>query len=1335
MRISVFEKIDKTGTPIKRENGDLLTYTIDNTLNIIKNHPQKKWILEARESGKKNPDKKYVDTVWQYYTSKAKREETGKSGGFTKVNRNYYDHVKSTKIQCVTWTSTYKGRRSKANLESLSGYIYIDIDDFSDKPFDDVWNILTDKGLSFVKAVWRSFGGNGIGCLIRVEDLTVDNYRATWNSLYKLFNERFGIKLDAQTKDITRINVLSYDPDIFIKDNVEVVPYIAVEPKKKKEIKVVDYELSESTQNQILFDLFQIFYNKDEVWNRQEDRLSYGFYQKFFSFTNRYGVKKESSFAYLLKMQEKYDYLFKYREPSEIEYVCEKQYTAYADQHGKIEVEIKDDLPLEDQYAIVGFYQEFKGDIELKLESIFNNLSRKRYEIDKLIFIISIIAKESGIFKKDVVNYLNKILDDNSNIEFVVKSVYNNPKYKFGIVKEFTPEAIAEKRRLYIEKEESKGNRVLDMVEFDVDVNKSLQKCLSEAFANNGKLTDQNAAKFSKTFFLHTLMYGIDIDLAVEHFVDKLHYRKRVRYAKFYSEDVYSFYHYRFGLKAVNEETIESLSDRFDIERKIFLPNDKKLSHLQLQFEDNTIIWANTNMGKTTYICNDLDEKRLILVPVIGALENIEERFASSVFYGDKKNVKDGDDLIVCTYSSFHALVKKMSTWETPISEYSLYIDEMHNFAVSSEKSFRNRELNYILDNMHMFKKRVMLTGTLFPILHPKLMDFKVWRITWVKTPEKKYNIVHYEDIYGAISKRMIKGKKNIIYLQNKQEEGEMGKLIDFLRMKGWDNIQCINADEKYSAHFKKLVTKEYIDDHVEVLICTSIMVEALNILNEDIGTLHFMSYENPILLEQMANRTRKVLPERIYLYKKLKKDTSFEDDGDINVIQVQKDLIRESEYLLNYFSRPINFISEPYGKVIAERIKKDQLFEKNSLVRIKENEYTVDYLSISNLALKAECSYSYQEPDYMDKVLNEYNWKLVEVEYESTTMLDQDKVALNKLKEEKNEELYEDLQEILDEIQQEGEEEVKDKIDDNKIKALENMDRPRYQIMLRQKIAFLCNFMEFDDAYNLTHDWTFEHEMSSRTWSKIIRQINFKLGKIKGVFDEKIEEVNEFEVKLIDYYHNRKTKDDKEGEYLFTKKQLIALVNRYKHLHPLLSKKEDYFTEDNILKYIKKYFELIPKLDGNNKIKYAFGGLNYNLDLTIQTTRIYDFAEEALKEETEFTSDQLHKIISGFRKDLPFYRKIKLTPKNVMLLLSDCITLEPVAMRTIYGKRTRTYAVKSLFGKYIQDVTLIPQRTIKTTDKHKDDLTKEEALLLKESTKDDGYFVKTEEEGTPLPF
>jgi hypothetical protein len=1337
MRVSVFQKIDKTGSPLKNQEGQFVSYTIDNTLNIIKNHPKKELIERARQEGKGNPDKKYVDTVWEYYTSQKKREETGKSGEFKKVKRNFYDHIKSTQIQCVTWTSTYNGRRSKANLDTLSGYIYIDIDDFSDTPIERVWKILTDDGLSFVKAVWRSFGGNGIGCLVKADNLTVDNYKSTWNALNKLFKDRFSFKLDAQTKDITRINVLSYDPDIFIREDSDVIPFIAVEPKKKRELKVVDYDLSESTQNQILFDIFQIFYHKDENWNRQEDRLVYGFYQKYFSFTNRYGVKSDAALAYLVQMKDKYDYLFKYREFEEIEYICNKQYNAYSDQHGRVEVEIVDDLPLEDQYVITAFYQEYKGDVELKLQSIFTNLSYKRYDIDKLMFIFSIITKENGIFKKDVIPFLEGELDKELNIEFVVNSVYNNPKYKFGIVKEFTTEAIAEKRRLFILKEENKGNRIIDNSETKKpDVKKILQKSLTDCFTTFGKMNDGNATKFSKRFFMNTLSYAIDKDVAFQYFYDKLQYGKRARYGSFYSEDIYSYFGFRFGLRAVNEETHKTLAERFDISKTYTLPNDKKLSHLNLQFEDNTIIWANTNMGKTTYICNDLNEKRLILVPVIGALENIEERFASSVFYGDKKNVQDGDDLIVCTYSSFHALVRRMSTWETPISEYSLYIDEMHNFAVSSEKSFRNKELNYILDNMHMFNKRVMLTGTLFPILHPKLMEFKVWRVNWESTPMKKYNIVHYEDIYGAISSRMIRGKKNIIYLQNKQEEGEMGKLMDYLRMKGWENIQCINADEKYSAHFKKLVTEEYIEDHVEVLICTSIMVEALNILNEDIGTLHFMSYENPILLEQMANRTRKVLPETIYLYKKIKKATFIEDDGDINVIEVQNDLIRESEYLLSYFSRPVNLVSESYSKIIAEKIKRDQLFEKNSLVRIKEHEYTVDYLSISNLALKAETGHSYKEETYMDKILHEYNWKIGEVEYDSDAMLEQDKVTLNELKEEKNEELTADLKEILEEIQQEGEEVVKERIQDSKIKSLEKLKRPRHQIMLRQKIAFLCHFMEFLDAFNLLETWVFEHDMSSRIWSKTIRQINFKLGKMKGVFKETADNVNEFEEKLLDYYHSRKSKDKKAGEYLFTKKQLIALINRYKHLHPIFANKDDYFTEDNILNFIKKYFELIPKLDSRNKIKYVFGGLNYNLDLTIQTTRIYEFAEQAMQDKKEFTTDQLHKIVFGFRKDLPFYRKIRITPKNAMLLLSDCVTLEPVAMRTVYGKRVRTYGITSLFGKYIQDVTLIPQRTTKISDKHSDDLTTEEKILLKTVNADsDKYFVKAEEEGTPLPF
>ena len=1326
MRISVFEKIDKTGSPLKNPNNELVTYSIDTALNIIKNHPNKDLILKARESGKADPDKKYTDTVWEYYTSKAKKEQTGKSGEYVPIHRNYYDHIKSTKIQCVTWTTTYSNRRRKSDIESFSSYIYLDIDDFNDISFEKVWEILTDGGLSFVKAVWRSFGGNGIGCLVKVKNVNVDNYKSTWGALAKLLKDKFSIKVDAQTKDVTRINVLSYDPNIFIKPDEKVLPYYAVEPKQTKEVQMVDYKISDSAKEFILFDLFQIFYTNEDSWNRSEDRLSYGFYQKYFSYTNKYGLTQQEALGYLVKMKDKYSYLFKYREYSEVEYFCEKQYSSYYDQHGKIDVVIKDDLPLEEQYIITSFYKQYTGNVALKLEAIYNNLKNKNYDVDKICTVFSIISKEVGILTEPVIKYLNSQLNDYENITFLVESIYKNPKYKFGLVKEFTVEALKEKKRIFIENQINKGKRILDYTKIVINTKEVLNKIISDCYAKNGKPSDKNITYFLKNYFLSTLSYGIEVKEALDFLLLRVTtYSKLLSYAKFYSEEIYEYYKYRFGIRTVNQETVQTLANRFDVEKKLYLPNDKKLSHLKLNFQDNTIIWANTNMGKTTYICNDLNQKRLILVPVIGALENIEQRFNSSVFYGDKKNVKDGDNLIVCTYSSFHLLVKRMSTWETPISEYDLYIDEMHNFAVSSEKSFRNKELNYILDNMHMFKKRVLLTGTLFPILHPKLMNFKVWRITWESTPEKEYNIVNYENIYKAISSRLIKGKKNIIYLQNKKEEGEMGKLIDYLNMQGWDNIQCINADEKYSSHFRKLITEEYIEDHVEVLICTSIMVEALNILNEDIGTLHFMSFENPILLEQMANRTRKVLPEKIYLYKKIKEESTIEDEGDINVIDLQKELIQESDYLLNYFARPVNMFSQSYSKVIAEKIKRDQLFEKNSLVRIKDQEYVVDYLSISNLALKAETVYSFKEPEYMGKALHEYNWVLSEVEYDTENILEQEKVSLNNLKEEKNEELLEDIKQILEDIKDEGEKLVKDRISENKVKALEKLIRPRHQIMLRQNVSYLCNFMDFDDSLNMVTDWVYEHNLSSRIWSKIIRQIHFKLGQKKGLFENENCEISEFEIKLMEFYNNRKSKDAKTSPFLHTKKQLIATVNKHIDLHPVLTK--DHFNEDNILDFLKRYFELIPKLDKNNKVKYILGGLNYNLDLVVQTSRIFQFIRESIKEDKNYTTDQLFKIVSSFRKDLPFFKKIKLTNKNVMLLLGDCSCIENAGMVKIYGKRTRIYKFKNLTGKYIQNIEVIPQRNISIHEKHVDDLTGDEKLILDNKNKDSNEYFATD--------
>jgi len=194
-------------------------------------------------------------------------------------------------------------------------------------------------------------------------------------------------------------------------------------------------------------------------------------------------------------------------------------------------------------------------------------------------------------------------------------------------------------------------------------------------------------------------------------------------------------------------------------------------------------------MGKTTWACTSIEGKKIILVPTIGALKNIEHKYNASSFYETNKNVSDKDELIVCTYSSAPALFKTVNSWKGGLKRYTLIVDEQHNFAVSSSKNYRNKELNYVLDNIHQFNKRIFMTGTYFPVEHPAIKHFKLHRVKWEDKKIKNATVVFFEDKLKAIESRLVRGKKNIIYLQDKRMDKQLGKLVAYLKSNNWDKI------------------------------------------------------------------------------------------------------------------------------------------------------------------------------------------------------------------------------------------------------------------------------------------------------------------------------------------------------------------------------------------------------------------------------------------------------------------------------------------------------------------------------------------------------------------
>jgi hypothetical protein len=113
------------------------------------------------------------------------------------------------KIPTFTPNASFTNKRKLEYLHQLTGFIYLDLDEYDDlQPL---------KNNSYVYAIWKSISGNGYGALAKVEGVTTQNFKQCWKYIASCLKGQ-NIALDPQTSDITRQNVLSYDPGIYINE-------------------------------------------------------------------------------------------------------------------------------------------------------------------------------------------------------------------------------------------------------------------------------------------------------------------------------------------------------------------------------------------------------------------------------------------------------------------------------------------------------------------------------------------------------------------------------------------------------------------------------------------------------------------------------------------------------------------------------------------------------------------------------------------------------------------------------------------------------------------------------------------------------------------------------------------------------------------------------------------------------------------------------------------------------------------------------------------------------------------------------------------------------------
>lgn len=118
-----------------------------------------------------------------------------------------YSTLKRNQLPCYTLNFTFDKIRKDRNIMDSTGFIYIDIDG------------QTEINLShpLLYASWISLSGRGRGALVKVKNLNPNNFFYTYN----LISDELGVSSDNGARKRNQLNILSYDPDIYINDSSE----------------------------------------------------------------------------------------------------------------------------------------------------------------------------------------------------------------------------------------------------------------------------------------------------------------------------------------------------------------------------------------------------------------------------------------------------------------------------------------------------------------------------------------------------------------------------------------------------------------------------------------------------------------------------------------------------------------------------------------------------------------------------------------------------------------------------------------------------------------------------------------------------------------------------------------------------------------------------------------------------------------------------------------------------------------------------------------------------------------------------------------------------------
>lgn len=461
-------------------------------------------------------------------------------------------------------------------------------------------------------------------------------------------------------------------------------------------------------------------------------------------------------------------------------------------------------------------------------------------------------------------------------------------------------------------------------------------------------------------------MYGLSPGYTAKYLWEKLSVRSDFDTETYTFERVdydvkhfYQVYHEQHHILQFPKREIKV--PKFEIHAEYELEQGQKLSdiHLETKLKTLNILESETGTGKTWWAVHKLGKVDIISPTQDLVKQGASEYGINAVLQGTNPNA---DDVQIGTYNAVEKFVKR------ECRDRTLFVDEAHTLVTSASKSFRSDVVNMVVDSFVHYKRVILASGTWINTIHPLLRNFHRIKVK-SPLPVKNWCIVRYENRTKSLRGRLVHGKLNVVFLNDKVAAKKVGT---FLQDRGW-KVQLFNADTKPSKSHKNIIEKQEVDQDVEVLFVTSVYVEGLNLYNRNIATLHVLSQIPGEILQQIANRTRKKLPDMTYIYIP---EATDEEDWSFNFVNKQIELLEHANEVVENGDRHKEFGYHVNREVFAEKIISSMQFEVRNMIRLVDGEFEVDYLGLTFVALLEKRSAIFKNPKLLEMDLNRYGWE-----------------------------------------------------------------------------------------------------------------------------------------------------------------------------------------------------------------------------------------------------------------------------------------------------------------------------------------------------------------------